>query len=124
MSSTEANDERTLAALARATDEFAVAREWGQFHDPKNLAMALASEVGELVSVLRWVRSEESDAFLAGGEQRDRFEAELADVGICLLLLCSRVDIDLHDAIIAKLGRNAVKYPLERSRGRAEPPSP
>src|SRR5690242_5438633 len=114
--------EQTIAELTRAVEEFATAREWGQFHDPKNLSMALASEVGELMSILRWIRGEESDTFVTAGNNRDHLKDEIGDIGMCLLLLCARVDIDLGSAVLEKLRKNAVKYPVIASRGRAEPP--
>lgn len=122
-SSTAADQGRTLAALTHAVQEFAIAREWGQFHNPKNLVMSLASEVGELAAILRWVPGEDSDTFVATGKQRDALEAEIGDVGICLLLLCARVGVDLSSAVMAKVSTNAIKYPLEASRGHADPPS-
>ena len=122
-SSSDHEDEVTTAELMHAVEEFAKARDWVRFHDPKNLAMALASEVGELASILRWVRGEESDAFVGQGHNRDDLKDEIGDIGICLLLLCARVDIDLGSAVMNKLRKNAVKYPLSSSRGRADPPS-
>lgn len=122
-SSTEGNDQPTISELTRIVQEFADAREWYQFHDPKNLAMALASEVGELASVLRWVSSEESDAFVASGNKRDELRAEIGDIGICLLLLCARANVDLASAVIDKVKANAIKYPISSSVGRAEPPN-
>ena len=122
-SSIGAKDEPSIAELTRAVQDFADAREWGQFHDPKNLAMALASEAGELTAILRWVRNEDSDGFLASGKPRDDLSAEVGDVGICLLLLCARVGIDLGAAVADKLIVNAAKYPITASRGRADPPS-
>jgi len=114
--------EQTIAGLTRAVEEFAAERDWGQFHDPKNLAMALASEVGELTSILRWIRGEESDAFVGAVGNRDELKDEIGDVGICLLLLCARTDIHLGSAVLDKLRKNAVKYPLLASRARADPP--
>jgi dCTP diphosphatase len=121
-SSIEDSAGRTISLLKHTVQEFAAARDWGQFHNPKNLTMSLASEVGELAAIFRWVRDDASDAFVASGEHRDELEAEIGDVGICLLLLCARVNIDLGDAIVAKVGTNAIKYPVESSRGRADPP--
>ena len=122
MSSSEDNDERTIAGLTHAVVEFAHARDWTQFHNPKNLTMALAAEVGELSSILRWVGGEDSDAFLTAGDHRDDLMDEIGDIGICLLLLCARVNVDFSAAVIDKVRKNAVKYPLAASRGRAEPP--
>lgn len=101
---------------------FTAEREWGQFHDPKNLAMLLASEAGELLALLRWVPNAEADAFVRSGEQRPRVEAEAADVAIALLLFCDRSGIDLARAVDAKIAANAAKYPVELSRGHAKTP--
>src|SRR5512147_2375940 len=81
--------ERVLAELRRFTAE----RDWAQFHDPKNLAMLLASEAGELVALLRWVPNAEADAFVRAAENRSDVEAEAADVAIALLLFCDRAGI-------------------------------
>jgi dCTP diphosphatase len=109
-----------LADLRRFVDE----REWAQFHDPKNLAMCLASEAGELLAEYRWVRNEDSDAVSHEAERRARIAAEVADVGIALLLLCDRIGLDILEAMSEKLALNARRYPAESSRGRADPPDP
>jgi dCTP diphosphatase len=109
-------------ALQEAVTAFAREREWEQFHDVKNLSMALASEVGELNAVLRWVRSEHVDAALAEQPTRDALRTEIGDVGILLLLLCARAGIRLDEAVLEKLESNALKYPARESRGRSEPP--
>jgi NTP pyrophosphatase (non-canonical NTP hydrolase) len=112
----------TLDELTAALRAFADARDWRQFHDPKNLAMLVASEAGELLAEYRWVRGDEADARSREPEARARIAAEIADVGIALLLLCDRIGLDLGDAIADKLQRNAERYPVESSRGRAERP--
>jgi len=103
--------------------EFVHERDWGQFHDPKNLAMAVASEAGELLAELRWVRSEEADIYAREADNRERIASEAADVGISLLLLCDRLGIDLIEAITEKVRLNNERYPVEKSKGRAERPS-
>ena len=110
--------ERIVSRLRAFTAE----RDWGKFHDPKNLAMLLASEAGELTALLRWVASAEADAFVRSDEHRAEVEAEVADVAIALLLFCDRAGIDLLPAVEAKIARNAEKYPVERSRGHARTP--
>jgi NTP pyrophosphatase (non-canonical NTP hydrolase) len=110
--------ERLLTRLRQFTAE----RDWAQFHDPKNLAMLLASEAGELVALLRWVANGQADAFVRAPEQRPAIEAEAADVAIALLLFCDRAGIDLAGAIEAKIAANARKYPVELSRGHARTP--
>jgi NTP pyrophosphatase (non-canonical NTP hydrolase) len=110
--------ERVMTLLRQFTAE----RDWGQFHDPKNLAMLLASEAGELVALLRWVPNGEADAFVRAAGSRAAFEAEVADVAIAVLLLCDRAGIDLAGAVEAKIAANAAKYPVELSRGHARTP--
>lgn len=120
--SSDPNCTNSVQGLMRAVQEFAEIREWDRFHNPKNLAMALASEVGELVALLRWVRDEDSDEFAASSPKRDELRGEIGDIGICLLTLCARVDMDFAAAVTEKLTKNASKYPVESSRGRADPP--
>jgi dCTP diphosphatase len=87
-------------------------REWEPFHDPKNLAMAIASEAGELCAELRWVSSAEADAHCQAPEARQRVLDELADVAICVLMLSDRLGVDLSEAVHDKLARIRDKYPL------------
>jgi len=107
--------QRLLLELRR----FTRARDWERYHDPKNLAMALASEAGELCDVLRWVDNAEADRFARDPRHRARIAEEAADVGLLLLMLCDRVGIDLPEAMRAKLRRNREKYPAEQWRGKA-----
>jgi NTP pyrophosphatase (non-canonical NTP hydrolase) len=111
-----------LASLVDALRRFTEERAWTRFHDPKNLAMLLSSEVGELVALLRWVPGSEADAFVQDGRNRARVEAEIADVAISLLLLCDRTGIDLVSAVRAKLEVNRRNYPVELSRGASARP--
>jgi NTP pyrophosphatase (non-canonical NTP hydrolase) len=112
----------TLDDLVATLRQFVADRDWQQFHDPKNLAMLLASEAGELVAEYRWVRGEDADARSREPEARARIAAEIADVGIALLLLCDPIGLDLGRAIAEKIEANAARYPIERSRGRSERP--
>ena len=93
-------------------------RDWSQFHSPKNLAMALTGEVGELVEHFQWLSIEASDAL--DNDTRNDVRRELADVQIYLMLLAERLDIDLMEAVSEKIEENAVKYPVERARGRSD----
>lgn len=103
--------------------EFVEEREWQPFHDPKNLAMAIASEAGELVAEYRWVSNTDADRLTASAEPRARISAEAADVGIALLLFCDRIGLDLFQAIEEKMAVNRQNYPAELSRGHAERPN-
>ncbi|ALA59731.1 nucleotide pyrophosphohydrolase [Nitrospira moscoviensis] len=108
--------------VLRELRQFVHDRDWVQFHDPKNLAMALASEAGELLAELRWVRTEDADTYAKQLENRRRIQAEAADVGISLLLFCDRLGINLLDAMREKIRLNEDRYPVEKSKGRAERP--
>ena len=103
---------------------FVAERDWSQFHDPKNLAMLLASEAGELLAEYRWVPNHGADDFSREPEARQRVANEIGDVGIALLLLCDRTGIDLQTAMRDKLAQNRRRYPVELSKGRAARPVP
>jgi dCTP diphosphatase len=111
-----------LDELRAELREFVAAREWDQFHDPKNLAMLVASEAGELVAEYRWVRGEEADAYSREAAARERIVAEVADVGIGLVMLCERIGVDLVEAMRGKVRRNGERYPVEKVRGKAGRP--
>jgi dCTP diphosphatase len=110
----------SLEKLLNDLRAFVAEREWAQFHDPKNLAMLLASETGELVAEYRWVKNDAADAHSAEPAARARITAEIGDVGIGLLLLCDRIGVDPIAAMLAKLEANRKKYPVETARGRAD----
>lgn len=109
----------------RLVDElraFVAERAWAQFHDPKNLAMLLGSEAGELLAEYRWIASDKADAFSHEPEARQRITDEIGDVGIALVLLCDRIGVDLQTAMRDKLAKNRERYPVEHAKGRATRP--
>jgi dCTP diphosphatase len=106
-----------LRALQQRLAAFAAARDWDQFHSPKNLAMALSVEAAELVQEFQWLTEAESQALEA--ERFERVRLELADVFIYLLRLADKLDVDLLEAADRKIALNEQKYPAERVRGDA-----
>jgi NTP pyrophosphatase (non-canonical NTP hydrolase) len=100
-----------VATHKDAIRRFAEERGWEPYHSPKNLVMALASEVGELCEVFRWLTPEESRAAADDPATREAIADELADVANIVFLLSAHTGIDLSEAIRAKLVKNAVKYP-------------
>ena len=106
-----------LDALRRRLSEFAAKRDWDQFHNPKNLAMALAGEAGEVLEHFQWLTFEQASALPA--ETRAEVALECADVLLFLLRLCDKLDIDLAKVAHKKLVLNGKKYPVEKSRGKA-----
>jgi NTP pyrophosphatase (non-canonical NTP hydrolase) len=107
----------SLVRLSEQLAAFAAARDWDQFHNPKNLAMALAGEAGELVEHFQWLTFEE--AANLPRTTREEVALECADVLLFLLRLADKLDIDLAAAARRKLALNARKYPVAKSRGRA-----
>ena len=113
----EPGGDDSLDALSRRLVAFARARDWEQFHTPKNLAMALIAECAELVEHFQWLTPEESADLPAN--KREAVALELADILIYLLRIGERLDIDLLDAARRKVAINEARYPVERVRGDA-----
>ncbi len=112
-----ASSRPTIASLRTRQRRFAEARDWPQFHTPKNLAMALSVEAAELLECFQWLTPEQSTQL----SRRDlhAVEEEIADVLLYLLRLSDVLDIDLLQAAQRKMAVNARKYPIARSRGSA-----
>ncbi len=110
----------TVAELKSRVLAFARERDWEQFHAPKNLSMALAAEAGELMEHFLWVSPEQSQGIARDAVKRAKIAEELADVVIYALEFANVTGLDVAAAIEAKMAANAKKYPVEKSRGRAE----
>lgn len=105
-------DASTLVSTLKAgIRDFAKVRSWEPYHTPKNLTMALASEVGELCEVFRWLTPEESRVAPQDPKLREAIADELADVANIIFLLSDHMGIDLSEAIAQKMLKNARKYP-------------
>ena len=105
--------------LQRALRRFADARDWEQFHAPKNLAAALSVEAAELLEIFQWLDEAQSRAIGPGHPLHDRVAEEIADVQIYLLRLADKVGVDLDAAVRRKITHNEEKYPPEKARGNA-----
>jgi len=108
----------TIDELKHLVQRFAAARDWEQFHTPKNLAMALACEVAEILEHFLWVEGAASRRVVDDPKKREAVADELADSLALLLNLSLATGIDLADATRAKLIKNEAKYPAEKYRGR------
>lgn len=111
-------DRDTLLELRDALRTFAAERDWEKFHTPKNLAMALAGEAGEVIEHFQWLSAEESATLPE--KRSEEVALELADVLLYLVRLADVLDIDLTEAARRKLALNARRYPVEKARGRAD----
>jgi NTP pyrophosphatase (non-canonical NTP hydrolase) len=110
----------TVGELKTKILGFARERDWEQFHAPKNLSMALAAEAAELMEHFLWVAAEDSRAVTNDPTKRAKIAEELADVVIYALEFANITQLDVAAAIEAKMTANALRYPVEKSRGRAE----
>ncbi|WP_030376736.1 nucleotide pyrophosphohydrolase [Streptomyces rimosus] len=102
-----------LHALQRRLADFAAARDWGQYHTPKNLAAALSVEASELVEIFQWLTPEESAKVMTDAAAAGRVEDEVADVLAYLLQFCDVLGIDVLRALAAKIERNETRFPVK-----------
>ena len=103
-----------IKEIQNKLEKFAEDRDWNQFHSPKNLVMALTSEVGELNDLFQWLTEDQSN-----NVDKDEIRQEIADIFIYLLRLSDKLDIDLEEALQEKIEINANKYPVDLAEGNA-----
>ena len=101
-----------IKALTEAVNRFTEERDWDQFHNPKDLAIAISLEAYELLEAFLWKKPEEAKV--------EKVKEELADVINYSLLLASKYDLDVYQIVMDKLRRNAEKYPVDKARGTAK----
>jgi NTP pyrophosphatase (non-canonical NTP hydrolase) len=106
----------SLNELKQKLEDFVTERDWAQFHSPKNLAMAMIVEAAELVEHFQWNTEAESHELSA--EKREQVGHELADTFVYLLRISQVLNIDLIEAVNKKIALNALKYPVEKARGK------
>lgn len=100
--------QRITENLRKFTEE----RDWDQFHDPKNLALALSIEASELNEAFLWKKAEDADP--------QKIREELADVFLYAFQMADKCGLDVEDICMAKIKKNAEKYPVEKARGSAK----
>ena len=113
-----ADDNTTIRELIDTVAAFSDERDWARFHSPKNLAMGVAIEAGELLEEFQWIDQQQSHDVVNDQEQLARVRDEIADVFCYLLNLAQVLKIDLSDAFYEKMKKNGEKYPAEKYRGR------
>jgi len=107
-----------LTQLRDKLRRFVAERDWEQFHSPKNLAMALGGEAGELLEVFQWLTEADSKALKLA--QRDAAAMEIADVFLYLMMLADALDLDLLEVAKRKIELNEGRYPAHKVRGSAK----
>lgn len=104
--------------LAQELQRFSTEREWDPFHTPKNIASALSVEASELLEIFQWTRGQHDWSEIdENAAVRDHVEEEVADILLYLIRFASLANIDLQQAALKKISKNAVKYPVARSKG-------
>ncbi|KXF82393.1 nucleotide pyrophosphohydrolase [Enterovibrio coralii] len=106
-----------FSRLQQEMTDFAKERDWDQFHNPKNLVMALTGEVGELNELFQWLTPEQAENFPA--DKQEALAHELADIQLYLLRLAEKCHIDLEAACDRKIALNKAKYPVEKCFGKS-----
>jgi dCTP diphosphatase len=111
----------TLNTLRDMQQEFANARDWDQFHTPRNLLCALTGEVGELNEIFQWRGDQGCLPGLKSWKPADKHHLgeELSDVLLYLVRLADRCEVDLSTAVLAKIKKNGVKYPADKAFGKS-----
>ena len=109
---------QSLDQIKTRLRDFAAARDWDQFHSPKNLAMAMIVEAAELVEHFQWLTEDQSQALPP--DKLAEVEQEIADIQIYLIRLADKLGIDMEQAVNAKMELNEKKYPAEKVSGSAE----
>ncbi|GAA3004596.1 nucleotide pyrophosphohydrolase [Streptomyces fulvorobeus] len=104
--------ELDVAGLQRRLAAFAAARDWGQYHTPKNLAVALSVEASELVEIFQWLTPQQSARVMEEPDTAHRVADEVADVLAYLLQFCAVLGVDPLAALAAKIDRNEARFPV------------
>jgi dCTP diphosphatase len=111
------DNESVLFDLKQQIAKFTNEREWGRFHDLKNLSMALAIEVAELMEHFRWVTNADANALMDDADTAAAIREEAADVLLLLTQFANIAGIDLMDAAEKKLSLNELRYPVDKCKG-------
>jgi len=111
--SPQSDDQTSVEDLRAAVRQFVAAREWDQFHTPKSLAMSIAIEAAEIMEHFQWLDGDASREYVLDVKQKAQVADELADVLIYALCFANSCDIDVSQAIRAKLAHSETRYPPE-----------
>lgn len=112
------DNDTTIAQLRREIADFLRERDWEQFHDPKNLSMAIATEAAELMEHFRWAKNDDARKMVRNPQALQEISEELADILAFTLSFANAADIDITAALQAKMAKNAQKYPADQYKGR------
>ncbi len=111
-------DDYTVRELIDKVKSFCEVREWNQYHNPKDLAIGISTEANELLDIFRFQNSDDMERIMNDPEKKEHVEEELADVFFFILRFAQMNDIDLKQALEMKIGKNALKYPVDKIKGK------
>lgn len=106
-----------IEELKKEMIKFRDERDWKKYHNPKDLAISIVLEAGELLEIFQWVSEKELEDVVKA--RKKEIENEMADIFLYLLSLCDVLDVDLKEVTLKKLEENRRKYPVDRVKGRA-----
>lgn len=106
--------------LKKIVEEFAKERDWQQFHNPKNLAMAINVEASELLEIFQWLTLEQAESINRDAKKFQNVKDEIADIFVYLVRISDILKINLPEAINQKMEKNREKYPIEMAKGNAK----
>ena len=109
---------KNIKDLTKEIIAFRNARNWKQFHNPKDVSLSLVLEAGEVMELFQWKNNEEMKEYIRLKKNRDRIGEELADVLYWVLLMSYDLKINILDALDKKIEQNRKKYPVEKAKGR------
>jgi NTP pyrophosphatase (non-canonical NTP hydrolase) len=108
-----------ISEIKKRLATFAAARNWDQFHSPKNLSMGLAAEAAELLEIFQWLTERQSVEIVGNEKEMAHVKEEIADVFIYLVRLADKLNVDIEKAVFEKIDLNEMRYPIELSKGDA-----
>lgn len=106
-----------LETIREKVKQFNLERDWDKYHNPRDILVALVSEVGELAECYRWLNEEELSRVHTDPDKKKKIEEEIADIIMYLLVLSYKTDIDILKAIEEKLEKNSKRYPVDKIKG-------
>ena len=113
----ELKKEKEAAELKEKVKEFCDERDWDQFHNAKELAIALSIEASELLEIFRWKTDKEVQELFLNEKKKEDIQDEMADILYFLVRIAQMYDIDLSEALDKKMEKNELKYPVEKAKG-------
>ena len=112
-------NDNTITKLQKLQSEFSSKRNWDKYHSPKNLSMALSVEASELVEIFQWLNDRDIESKMNDADFTESVGEEIADIFLYLLRLSEKMNINIEAAVISKIEKNKIKYPVELSKNNA-----